>query len=225
VGRGGEVGLDLLFDLDGTLSDPGVGITRCLRHALETLGRQAPPAHELRRFVGPPLRDTFRELLRTDVDQQVEEAVRAYRERFAAVGLFENVVYPEVPPGLFALRRRGHRLFLATSKPLVFARRILEHFGLAPLFAGVYGSELTGELSEKADLIRALLAREGLERGAACMIGDRSFDVVGARRNGLRAVAVRWGYGSEIELAQARPDAIVGSMDELCALLERMSAR
>jgi phosphoglycolate phosphatase len=224
VGRGREVGLDLLFDLDGTLSDPGVGIARCLRHALEHCGRRPPPDHELLRHVGPPLRGTLHELLGTADTAQVEEAVRVYRERFSTVGLFENVLYPDVPSGLAALRRGGHRLFVATSKPHVYARRILEHFGLAPLFSGVYGSELSGELSEKGELIGALIAREGLDAASACMIGDRVFDVDGARSHGLFAVAVRWGYGSEEELERARPDAIVGSMDELCACLDRRAA-
>jgi phosphoglycolate phosphatase len=216
--------LDLLFDLDGTLTDPGVGITRCLTHALERLGLAPPAERELRRFVGPPLWRTFRELLSTDDEPRVAEAVQLYRERFSTVGLFENVLYPDVPGGLATLRQQGHRLFLATSKPHVFARRVLEHFGLDALFAGVYGSELSGANSDKGDLIQALVAQEALEPDRACMIGDRALDVEGARRNGLRAVAVRWGYGSEEELMQARPDAMVASMAELCVYLDRAAS-
>lgn len=211
--------MNVLFDLDGTLTDPGAGITRCLQHALAVLGRPVPAAESLRSFVGPPLARTMAELLGTRDEALLAEAVRLYRERFVETGLFENAVYYDVPDGLETLTRRGHRLWLATSKPHPYARRILDHFGLARWFSGVYGSELSGENAEKGDLIRHLLAAERLPAGEACMVGDREHDVRGGRANGLATVAVLWGYGTEEELAAARPDHTVRSMAELCACL------
>lgn len=208
--------MNIFFDLDGTLTDPGPGITRCIQHALEGLGRPVPEPESLRRCVGPPLQNSFAELLGTRDDALVAEAIRLYRERFVIAGMFENSVYAGVPAGLETLRQDGHRLWVVTSKPHVFARQIVEHFGLSTFFEWVYGSELSGENSEKGQLIRMALVQENLSPGQVCMVGDRAQDVEGARSNGVEAIAVLWGYGSEEELAAAAPDRIVGSMAELC---------
>lgn len=217
--------MNLFFDLDGTLTDPGIGITRCIEHALTCLGRPAPNVESLRRCVGPPLQRSFEELLGTRDEAAVAEAIRLYRERFVPVGMFENSVYPDVPPGLETLKRAGHRLWVVTSKPHVFARRIVEHFGLSGLFEKVYGSELSGENADKADLLREVLAREAIRPEDACMIGDRAVDVLGARAHGIPAIAVLWGYGSEEELAAAAPDRVVASMLELCEHIGRRARR
>lgn len=211
--------MNIFFDLDGTLTDPGPGITRCVEHALASLGRPVPEAESLRRFVGPPLQQSFAEILETQ--EEVAEAIRLYRERFVQVGMFENSVYPDVPPGLAALKRAGHRLWVVTSKPHVFARRIVEHFGLAGLFEEVYGSELSGENADKTDLLREVLAREAVRPEDACMIGDRALDVLAARAHGVEAIAVLWGYGSKEELVAAAPDRVVSSMLELCEHIGR----
>ena len=145
----------------------------------------------------------------------VAEAIRLYRERFVATGMFENSVYPEIPAGLESLRQDGHRMWVATSKPHVYAREIVQHFRLDGFFEGVYGSELSGVNAEKGALIREILARERLSREETCMVGDRMQDVAGARANGIEAVAVLWGYGSPRELQAAAPDRIVASMAEL----------
>jgi phosphoglycolate phosphatase len=208
--------MNLLFDLDGTLTDPGIGITRCIQHALASLGRPVPPVEVLRRYIGPPLQGTFAELLETEEEARVAEAVGLYRERFVSTGMFENSVYPEIPAGLESLQRAGHRMWVATSKPHVYAREIVRHFGLDGFFAGVYGSELSGVNAEKGALIREILVQETLPPGETCMIGDRSYDVSGARANGIGAVAVLWGYGSPEELRAAGPDRMVANMDELC---------
>lgn len=215
--------MNLFFDLDGTLTDPGPGITRCVEHALVSLGRPVPEAESLRRFVGPPLQQSFAEILETP--EEVAEAIRLYRKRFAPVGLYENSVYPDVPQGLAALKRAGHRMWVVTSKPHVFARRIVEHFGLSGLFEEVYGSELSGENADKTDLLREVLAREALRPEDACMIGDRALDVLAARAHGVEAVAVLWGYGSREELAAAAPDRVVASMLELCEHIGRRARR
>ncbi|HEX6898628.1 MAG TPA: HAD hydrolase-like protein [Thermoanaerobaculia bacterium] len=208
--------MNLLFDLDGTLTDPGMGITRCIQHALVSLGRPVPAMEVLRRYIGPPLQGTFAELLETEEEARVAEAVRLYRERFVTTGMFENSVYPEIPGGLEALQRAGHRMWVATSKPHVFAREIVRHFGLDGFFESVYGSELSGVNAEKGALIREIIVHEMLSPGETCMIGDRSYDIAGARANGIGAIAVLWGYGSPEELNAAGPDRIVASMRELC---------
>lgn len=212
--------MDILFDLDGTLTDPVVGITRCIQHALVSLGRTAPDLDGLRRCVGPPLQDSFAELLETTDEALLAEAIRLYRERFKPVGMFENSVYPDVPEGLETLRAQGHRLWVATSKPHVFAREIVEHFGLARFFERIHGSELSGVNADKSDLIRYVLAEEGIQPDQAWMVGDRMHDVLGARRNGVEAIGVLWGYGSEEELRAAAPRRIVASMVELCEAIQ-----
>jgi phosphoglycolate phosphatase len=210
----------LLFDLDGTLTDPRPGIVGCLRYALDRLGRPCPDEDVLAACIGPPLRDSFSTLLDTHEDPLIEEAVRLYRERFGVVGLFENRVYDGVPGMLECLR--GGRLMVATSKMAEYAERIVAHFGLAPYFTGVYGAEPGGRFDDKAELIAHLLSRERLAADATIMIGDRAFDVVAARANGLRAVGVLWGYGSERELREAGAERLCPTPAELPELLARL---
>ena len=213
--------MNILFDLDGTLTDPGIGITRCIQHALTSLGRPVPSQELLCRYIGPPLQGTFAELLETEETAIVAEAIRIYRERFVTTGMFENSVYPEVPAGLKSLRNDGHRLWVATSKPHVFAREIVRHFGLADFFEGVYGSELSGVNAEKGALIREILTQKGFAPEDTCMVGDRAQDIAGARANGIEAVGVLWGYGGPLELQAAGADKIVATMGELCEHVRR----
>lgn len=205
----------LLFDLDGTLTDSAPGIFGCIRHALRELGFAGPAESDLRRAVGPPLHISFREIFGITEDGVVEEAMRLYRERFATVGLFENEVYPGIPVTLSSLKESGYRLRVATSKPKVFADRIIDHFGLRPFFPEVYGSELSGQRAGKPELIRYVLDSEGVSAAGACMVGDRSHDIVGAKENGLTSVGVLWGYGSVAELLEAGADALALRVSEL----------
>jgi phosphoglycolate phosphatase len=205
---------NVLVDLDGTVTDPFEGIAGCIRHAMRSMELEAPQEDELRGAIGPPLRQSFARLLaRHGAEGRVEEALRSYRERFSAVGLLENRVYPGVPEMLGELNAAGCRLFIATSKPTVFARRIVDHFELSRYFEGVYGSELNGRLENKGDLIRFVLEEEGIAAVDAAMIGDRSHDVAGAKANGVFAVGVLWGYGSREELEGA--DVRFDSPDEV----------
>lgn len=213
--------MEILFDLDGTLTDSAPGITRCIQEALRRLGRAVPETDSLRRFVGPPLPGTFALLLESTEEEEVAQAIRLYRERFVTTGMFENALYPGVREGLERLRGRGHRLWVATSKPEVYARQILEHFGIAHAFAGVHGPDLTGRNHDKRELIRELLLSERVSAPAACMVGDRALDVEGARANGLSAVAVLWGCGTAEELRAAEPDFMVETFAELCSYFER----
>jgi len=199
-----KIGMNILFDLDGTLTDPREGIVGCIKHALVTLGQPVPSDSLLERFIGPPLQDAFRQLLAaTDSQALVSEAVAAYRDRFAAVGMFENRVYSAIPHVLNAMQKRGARLFVATSKPRVFAEKILVHFELAQYFECIYGSELDGTRSDKGLLIEYALAESNLAAADTMMVGDRSHDVIGAAKNDVCPVGVLWGFGSRDELANA----------------------
>jgi phosphoglycolate phosphatase len=208
----------VLFDLDGTLTESGPGIIRSLAYALESVG--APPLHAdvLHRFIGPPLRDSFREIAGLDA-ALVREALAAYRRYFTEHGMFENSVYPHVPDLLRSLLDDGRRLAVTTSKPMSAALPIIEHFGLRPYFEAVFGPEGDEAGDKKAVVTDALAA---LDVGAATgvvLVGDRSHDVLGAHDNGIACIGVLWGYGSRDELTAAGVDAIATDVDELADLL------
>jgi len=215
----------ILFDLDGTLTDPFEGITRSIRHALVALGVEAPTQPELRWCIGPPLRVSFPKLLGTDDVTRVEAAVTAYRERYGTVGLFENVRYEGVPEMLRALRDEGRRLFVATSKPRVVAERIVAHFELASHFERVYGAELDGRFDHKDALLAHLLDTEQLAPEGVLMVGDREHDVRGAGANGVRALGVTYGYGSLAELTQAGAVATVDRPADVVAAVRALDGR
>ncbi len=217
--------MDVLLDLDGTLTDSGDGITRCIAYALAELGCPSPDRAELNRYVGPPLAASFRTILATTDDGLVREALRLYRERFVDRGMFENRVYPDIPEALSALQALGLRLWVATTKPQIYARQILEHFDLLSHFAGVYGSELNGDRADKGELIRHILASEQIAPQATVMVGDREQDISGARQNGLWALGVLWGYGSRAELEESRPDVLVESPARLVPAVSQLASR
>lgn len=190
----------IFFDLDGTLTDPKPGITGSIQYALEKLGRPVPTQDELAWCIGPPLRGNFVTLLGGEED--ADRGVALYRERFGDVGLFENSLYPDIEATLAALKPRA-RLFVATSKPHVFAERIIDHFGLRPYFEYVFGSELDGTRVHKSDLLAWAIEQTGTDPSRALMIGDRSHDIVGAKKNGIAGIGVLYGYGSREELLDA----------------------
>lgn len=214
----------LFFDLDGTLTDPAAGISACFLHATRAFGHTGLTEADVRRYIGPPLREAFAELLGTQDPVCIEEAVRVYRERFATVGLFENAVYAGVPDALARLGARGHRLSVVTSKAAVYAERIVDHFELRRFVPRVYGAELSGERSTKAELVAHALDAECLAPAQACMIGDREHDVLGARAHGLKTIGVTWGYGSRSELEAAGADSVVDTLDALLAAVARLEA-
>jgi phosphoglycolate phosphatase len=191
----------VLLDLDGTLTDPYVGISRSFAYAMDVLGRPLPADFDYRPCIGPPIRTALARIVGDDPDLQAR-AIVAYRERYATIGLFENVAYDGVAAMLERLRG-SFRLLVCTSKPHAFATRILERFDLAEPFAAVYGAELDGTRGDKADLMAWLLEREGIDPRDALMIGDRSYDIVAARANGVAHAGVLWGYGSPAELRDA----------------------
>lgn len=193
----------VLLDLDGTLTDPALGITNCIAYALTRLDVAVPPASELHFAIGPPLRGAFATLIGTDDPIVIERAMVFYRERFADVGLFENVMYAGVPEMLATLKARNIALLLATAKPHVYARPILAHFDILTPFDAIYGSELDGVRQHKGDLLAYLIDQEGIYLQNAVMIGDRHHDIDAARANGCHAIGVTYGYGSAAELVHA----------------------
>jgi phosphoglycolate phosphatase len=217
--------MNLFFDLDGTLTDSRPGIMASMRHALNTIGRECPTDEALLRFIGPPTHDAFRELLGSADPELNARAIAIYRARYAALGLFENSVYAGISEGLMALGELGYALWVVTSKPELFANRIIDHFELRRHFKGVYGSELSGVRSHKGELIAHVLASEGLSGSDAWMIGDRMHDIRGAQQNALRSAGVLWGYGSREELAQAGADALFASMPELASAFDAQASK
>lgn len=208
----------ILFDLDGTLTDPFDGIARSLVYALEKLGYEAPDPTSIRNWIGPPLHDSFAAYLGSV--ELAQQAVVAYRERYEPIGAFENLVYPGIPELLGALRAAGCRLAVATSKLESIARTVIEHFELADYFEVVVGSSRDGLLSAKSAIIGIALDRLVLsDSSSVVMVGDRSYDVLGARANGLPCIAVGFGYGSDSELRASEPLAIAKSVEDLRTLL------
>jgi phosphoglycolate phosphatase len=188
-----------------------------MRHAMNAIGRESPSDEALLRFIGPPTHDAFRELLGSADPELNTRTIAIYRERYATLGLFENSVYPGISEGLAALGEAGFTLWVVTSKPEVFANRIIDHFELRRHFKRVYGSELNGVRSHKGELIAHVLESEGLHGSGAWMIGDRLHDIRGAQQNALRSAGVLWGYGSRSELSDAGADALFESMPEIVA--------
>jgi len=211
--------LNILFDLDGTLTDPRDGIVRCIQYALKRLGLEPRSEEELVQFIGPPLRESFCELLNTTDEAALARAVNVYRERYSTIGLLENALYAGIPEALSALRERGDALFVATSKPELYAQQILEHFGLAGYFRSIWGCELDGTRADKGDLIAHLLEQEKLSSRDTVMVGDRVHDAVGARANAVVPVGVLWGYGDEQELVNAQCRVLLRTPAELAQLV------
>lgn len=200
----------LLFDLDGTLTDPFEGITRCVQHALARQGIEVEDRQRLAPFIGPPLAQAFVDFYGLSIEQ-ADRAVADYRQRFARIGMYENRVYDGVRELLTGLRASGRQLFVATSKPWAFAQPIIEHFGLSACFDQVYGSELDGRRTDKQALLAHILREQDLAADTTLMIGDRRFDIEGARHNGLTSAAVSYGYGDADELRGCAPDMVFDS--------------
>lgn len=206
----------ILFDLDGTLTESGEGITRSVQYALKKLGRPEENLEALRVFVGPPLLEQFMKY--ADLDEETaRQAIEYYRERYSSVGIFENDLYPGIEDMLSRLKNKGYILAVSSSKPEYFVRKILEHFKIDQYFSEVVGSEMDGSRTGKAQVIEETLKRLHLEnhRDQVIMIGDREHDIYGARQEGLECVAVTYGYGTREELQAANPLKIVDSADQI----------
>jgi phosphoglycolate phosphatase len=191
----------LFFDLDGTLIDSAVGITRCVAHALEQLGEPVPEDAALRRWIGPPLRDSFGPILGDAA--RTEAAVQHYRDRFETHGWAEHEVYAGIGEAVLALSAAGHRLAVVTAKNEPHARKIIAHLPFGHVFEDIIGATPCGRLSHKPELIAEALQRLGLSAEGAWMIGDRHMDIDGANHHGMASVGVLWGFGGEAELRAA----------------------
>ncbi|MCL2446892.1 MAG: HAD family hydrolase [Oscillospiraceae bacterium] len=210
----------VLFDLDGTLTDPQEGIVNSIAFALHKLGWPAQPRELLATFIGPPLRGSFANTLGMP-PQLIEPAIAAYREYFAERGIFENRLYDGIPELLQRLQTAGVSMAMATSKPTVFAEKIAAHFGIAGYFEYIAGANLDGTREKKADVIAHALEVLAPPPGMQIiMVGDREFDVLGAAEHGISCVGVMWGYGSREELASAGACEIVNTMNELFEVLK-----
>ena len=203
----------VFFDLDGTLTNPFTGITRCIRYALDTLEVDAPTPEDLRWCIGPPLIDSLSTLVGNSLAPQ---ALALYRERFSEIGWRENRVYDGVPAMLHQVAAMDIDLYIATSKPRVYAERILEHFELAEYFGAIYGPDLHGNLNRKEDLLAYALDEIGGGLPAT-MVGDRHHDVRGALANNMTAIGVSYGFGSIDELTEAGAAQVLHSPAEITA--------
>ncbi len=209
----------ILFDLDGTLTDPCLGITKSVRHALDFFGVPAGSLDELKPFIGPPLKDSFMELYGFSEEKAID-AIEKYREYFSVAGIYENELYEGISRLLKDLKSAGKKLILATSKPEVFARIILKHFEIDHFFDFVSGSELDGRRTDKAEVIaHALEGAKIADLSLAVMIGDRKHDIIGAKKHGLKSIGVLYGYGGLAELEAAGADTIAATVAELSRLL------
>lgn len=215
----------ILFDLDGTLTDPKLGITSSVQYALRALGIEEPSLDKLEVFIGPPLSDSFREFYGLDEEQMIT-AVDKYRERFAAQGIFENEIYPGIPQMLADLKEKGKILAIASSKPTLFVERILDHFEIRKYFDYIVGSNMDGTRGRKEEVVEEALRQmlpvgmaPAKKRDTVAMVGDRKFDIEGAAAHGITSVGVSFGYAPEGELEQAGADFIVNSVQALYDVL------
>ena len=206
----------ILFDLDGTLTDSGEGITKSVQYALERIGKPEPDLQKLRVFVGPPLIEQFEEYAGID-EKTARRAVEIYRERYAPIGIYENELYPGIEDMLAGLKNRGYKIGIASSKPENFVKIVAEYFHIESYFDEIVGSEPEGGRTNKTEVIEEALRRMGLtdHRDQVIMVGDKEHDVFGARRAGLECIAVSYGYGTKEELENARPLKILNSAEEI----------
>lgn len=209
----------LLFDLDGTITDSEIGITRCVEYALNYFGIQVSNLRELSPFIGPPLLDSFKDFYHF-TDEQAIIATAKYRERYTDKGIFENELYPGIKELLAEAQQKDKTVILATSKPEIFARRILDYFGLSNYFFFIAGSGLDGSLHTKTDVINHILQSNNItELSSVVMIGDRKHDIIGAKNVGIDSIGVLYGFGDYKELSEAGANYIVEDITALRELL------
>ncbi len=209
----------LFLDMDGTLIDSAVGITRCVAHALTQMDVPVPEQAQLRRWIGPSLRTSFGPLLHDPA--RVERAVEHYRERFESHGWAEHEIYPGIGEVIASLHASGHRMAVVTAKNEPHARKIVEYLPFGHLFDDVIGATEDGRISEKPELIAEALARLDLDPSRCWMIGDRHMDIEGARHHGMRNIGVLWGFGGEVELKAAGAECLARAPSDIPGLIAR----
>ena len=205
---------NILFDLDGTLTDSKPGIVKGVQYVLRCCGIDEPDLEKLTSFVGPPLYKSFMKYLECS-EEDAKEVVECYREYYAETGLYENALYEGIDALLYNLKERGYKIILASSKPRIYVKRVLSYFRIMRYFDIVEGSELDGKNTEKAELIAHILEKWDLKADECVMVGDRKHDIQGAKANGVDSIAVGYGYGSEDELSSAEPTYFLSTVEEL----------
>ena len=205
---------NILFDLDGTLTNPKEGIINSILYALNKIGIEENAPHELDSFIGPPLHESFQQ--RYDLtDSGAAEIVVAYREYFSVKGLFENKLYDGITDVLESLHAQKYNLFVATSKPTIYSEQILEHFKLKNYFTEIIGSNVDNTRTDKTEIISHIVSTHSLKAHQSIMIGDTKFDMIGAKNNSMKAIGVTYGYGSIEELSFHQPDFLVNNCVEI----------
>ena len=213
-----------LFDLDGTVVDPGLGIVNSVKFALKKLGYGINENESFRKFIGPPLKYSFEKYygMKPGV---AEQAVGFYREYFSEYGIGENKIYENITDLLKALKSKNVNVYIATSKPKIYAKKIIENFQLEQFFIAIEGSEFDGTLSDKSDLIAFIIKRHNLSVNESIMIGDREHDIIGARNNKMDSIGVGYGYGTKGELLNAGAKYYASDIYELSELLNNIFAQ
>lgn len=212
---------NVLFDLDGTITDPFLGITKSVAYSLQSFDIDVKSLDDLKAFIGPPLDVSFREYYHMS-EEDSWKAVDKYREYFSEKGLFENEVYAGMEDFLQSLIDQGKKLYICTSKPLVFAKKILHHFHLEHYFSGIYGAEMDGTRKNKADVIAYCLTQEQLNKQDCIMVGDRQHDIIGAHQNQIPCIGVLYGYGNQDEFENFQCDYIVEDLKSLKDILDNV---
>ena len=205
--------IHVFLDLDGTLTDPKVGITKSIRYAMTKIGAPLPKNLDLDWTIGPSLWDSFGKMGLQNKD--IDKAVTYYRERYTDVGLFENKIYKGIPAALKILQKNHIKMYLMTSKPHSYAKKITAHFELTKFLTYIYGSELDGKNTNKTDLIGHALGILNISPSKVIMVGDRKYDIIGAKENLVKTIGVLWGYGTKFELEKTEPDYLVKTPEEL----------
>lgn len=209
----------IFMDLDGTITDPMIGITKSIQYALKYFNIEVEDINTLTKFIGPPLKDTFSQDYKFD-EKQTVEAIEKFRERFSEVGLFENVVYNGMEEFLKELKNNGKILMVATSKPQFFAEKILDHFSLKKYFSFIGGSNMDETRSKKSEVIEYVLSENNIkDLSKVVMIGDRKHDIIGAKELGIDSIGVLYGYGNYDELKEAGANFIIKDLNELLNIL------
>lgn len=211
--------MNLLFDLDGTLADPFEAFASSIVHAFNLHHLPIPSNNQLRSCIGPPLHLSMHEILGV-AKERVAQIMNDYRDHHGKIGIFQYAFYPPAESVLKLLVNK-HRLFVATSKPWPYAKTILQHFKMNQYFQEIYGSEMDGVRSNKAELLKYILEKEKLAPLETVMIGDREHDVIAAQKNQLRSIGVLWGFGDQAELLRAGADELCAQYGELISLIER----
>lgn len=212
---------NILFDLDGTITDPFLGITKAVAYSLNSFDIRINGLDELTVFIGSPLDESFQKYYGMN-EEKSWQAVEKYREYYSQIGLFENEVYEGMEDFLKSLIDSGKDLYICTSKPYIFAKKIIEHFGLTKYFKGIYGAELDGTRKNKKDVIAYCLQQERLNVDDCLMIGDRKHDVIGAHLNRIQCVGVLYGYGSKEEFENNDCEYIAKNLKELKEVIENV---